>query len=101
MKKTLCLMTLLSTLTVNALADDQARRAADRIVELKDGSSLYIFSDAKMAMRDRNGNVLRMEPGHVMETTNGEKIVMVGNEAARLDGLIRHGHHGAWSREAR
>lgn len=101
MKKTLCLMSLLSVLSVSAFADDQARRAADRIVELKDGSTLYIFSDAKMAMRDRNGRVARMAPGEVMETAGGEKIVMVGNEVARLDAMVRHGHQGAWSREAR
>lgn len=101
MKKTILIAGILAMLGSNAFGDDQARRNAEKVIELKDGSTLYIFKDKKMAMQDKNGRTTRMEPGHVMETKDGDKIIMIGNEVARLDFLIKHGHQGAWSREPR
>ena len=101
MKKSIWLASILSVIAVNALGDDEARRNAEKIIEIKDGSTLYVFRDGKMAMQDQNGRAGRMEPGQVMETKDGGKITMVGNEIARLDSMLKHGHQGAWSREAR
>ena len=56
-------------------------------VELKDGSTVHIFADGKMGMEDRFGRAVFMKPGHVMETKDGKKIVMVGNETGRVDRL--------------
>jgi hypothetical protein len=53
--------------------------------DLKDGSTVYVFKDGKMSMEDRLGRTLGMKAGHVMETKDGQKIIMVGNELARLD----------------
>lgn len=64
---------------------------ADRVansVELKDGSTVHIFADGKMGMEDRFGRAVFMAPGHVMETKDGKKITMNGNEIARVDRLI-------------
>lgn len=82
----------LSMLLSAAVADDAARKEAERIIEMKDGSTLYIFKDKKMAMTDKGGRPTRMKQGHVMETKDGQRIIMVGDEVARLDVLLKDGH---------
>ena len=56
---------------------------------LKDGSTVVVFKDGKMSMQDARGRVVPMKPGHVMETRDGQKIIMIGNEVARLDFVLR------------
>jgi hypothetical protein len=90
---------VLSGLISAVYADDAVLRNAERIIELKDGSKVVVFKDKKMAMRDKNGRTAHMKPGHVMETKDGQQIIMIGNEVARLDWLTRDGHgQGAWGR---
>jgi Copper resistance protein K len=48
---------------------------------------VYVFKDGKMGMEDRLGRVVGMKPGHVMETKDGQRIIMIGNELARLDAI--------------
>ena len=59
-----------------------------QVLNLKDGSSVYIFNDGKMAMETRYGRAQRMNPGMVMETADGQKVTMNGDEVARLDSLL-------------
>ena len=92
MRKTAIATILLSAIMSAAVADDAARAAAERVIEMKDGSTLYIFKDKKMAMRDKYGRATRMDPGQVMETKSGEKIIMVGDEVAWLNFLIKKDH---------
>ncbi|MDP2826683.1 MAG: CopK family periplasmic copper-binding protein, partial [Sulfuritalea sp.] len=77
-----------------AFAHDAASAEAKQVIDLKDGSTLYVFKDGKMAMEDRYGRATRMEPGVAMETRDGQKITMQGDEVARLDSLITQGHLG-------
>ncbi|HEY0906266.1 MAG TPA: periplasmic Cu(I)/Cu(II)-binding protein CopK [Methylophilus sp.] len=60
-----------------------------RAIELKDGSTLYIFKNGKMGMENKSGRAVSMKPGHMMETKDGQKLVMVGNEVMRVDSLLR------------
>lgn len=53
--------------------------------DLKDGSTVYVFKDGKMAMENRLGRAVPMKAGRAMETKDGQRIIMVGNELARLD----------------
>lgn len=55
----------------------------EKVIPLKDGSSVVIFKDGKMAMRDSKGNVSHMKDGHPMETRDGQVIMMKGNEIWR------------------
>lgn len=93
MKKLLIALAL-GCISVAAVASDEARREAEKVIELKDGSTLYIFKDKAMAMEDKQGRAMRMKPGHVMETKDGQQVVMVGDEVARLDWLLRKNHVG-------
>jgi hypothetical protein len=50
---------------------------------LKDGNTVVIFKDGKMAMRDSKGRPLSMKEDHPMETKDGKVIMMRGNELWR------------------
>lgn len=92
MKRSILIAAILSSLLSTAFADDEARNTAEKVIEMKDGSTLYIFKDKKMAVEDKVGRATRMKPGHVMETRDGQQLVMVGDEVARLDWLLKEGH---------
>ncbi len=94
MLKKLLMVAAMSAVATAAFAGDAARAAAEKTIELKDGSTLYIFKDGKMAMEDKFGRATRMKQGHVMETKDGQKIMMHGDEVMRLDSLLRQGHEG-------
>jgi hypothetical protein len=66
----------------------------EKSIELKDGSTVYIFKDGKMGMEDKYGRATYMESGHVMETKDGKKIIMNGNEIWRVDELLHKYHRG-------
>jgi hypothetical protein len=83
MLKQLATVTALIAITSAAFAVDLAN-VAQRF-DLKDGSTVYVFKDGKMSMEDRLGQTKGMKAGHVMETKDGQKIIMVGNEIARLE----------------
>ena len=88
-KKMLAIVAL-SSLGVTAYAVDASQ--VEKSIELKDGSTVYIFKDGKMGMEDKYGRSTYMESGHVMETKDGKKIIMNGNEIWRLDELLHKDH---------
>lgn len=94
MLKKLLMVVAMSAVTVTAFADDAARAEAKQVIDLKDGSTVYIFKDGKMAMEDKLGRVMRMKKDTVMETKDGRKIIMHGDEVMRLDSLLQKGHQG-------
>lgn len=62
---------------------------------LKDGSTVHVFKDGKMGMENPFGRAVSMKDGQVMETKDGSKITMKGNEVFRLDAALntnRRGH---------
>ncbi len=67
----------------------------EKTFKLKDGSSVYVFKDGKMAMEDKLGRVVSMKSGHVMQTADGQSIIMIGNEVARLDWVRKAESAGA------
>ena len=94
MLKKMLMVALMSALSVTAFASDEARAAAKQVIELKDGSTVYIFKDGKMGMEDKVGRAVRMKPDTVMETKDGRKIIMHGDEVMRLDSLLHKNHQG-------
>jgi len=91
MLKRLVTATLLLAVTTAGFAADVSN--VDKRFDLKDGSTVYVFKDGKMSMEDRTGRVVSMKPGHVMETKDNQRIIMVGNELARLE-VIKAIHSG-------
>lgn len=61
----------------------------EKSLQLKDGSTLYLFKDGKMAMEDKYGRAVRMKVGESMTTTDGKSIVITSDEVARLSQAIQ------------
>lgn len=59
-----------------------------KAIQLTDSSTVHIFANGKMAMEDNFGKATYMEPGRAMETRDGKKIIMNGNEVWRLERLL-------------
>lgn len=76
----------IATVAISAFAVDLSQ--VEKSVPLKDGSTVYVFKDGKMAMEDKQGRVARMKPGVAMETKDGQRIVMIGDEVAYLNSLV-------------
>ena len=92
MLKKLLMVVAMSAVTATAFAVDAAQ--VEKSIELKDGSTVYIFKDGKMAMEDKLGRAVRMKKDTVMETKDGQKIIMHGDEVMRLDSLLHKDHRG-------
>ena len=69
-------------LSVSAFAID--REAIEKSVKLKDGSTVHVFKDSKMAMENKFGHPFRMKSGQTMQTADGQSMTMKGDEVARL-----------------
>ena len=46
-----------------------------------------------MAMEDKLGRTVGMKPGQIMETKDGQKIIMHGNEIMRLENILHPVEH--------
>lgn len=58
---------------------------------LKDGTTVHVFADGKMGMENRYGVTVPMKEGEIMQTQDGHKFEMKGNELARTSDLLRQG----------
>ena len=87
MFKKMLLIVAGSMLALSALAVDANK--VEKSIELKDGSTVYLFKDGKMGMESKLGKAVRMKAGHVMETKDGQKIIMMGDEVARLETIMK------------
>jgi len=94
MLQKLLMVVAMSAITATAFASDVARAQAEKVIELKDGSTVYIFKGGKMAMEDKFGRAKRMDQDVVMETKDGQKIIMHGDEVSRLDSLLKQDTRG-------
>ena len=92
MLKKLLMVVAMSAVTATAFAVDAAQ--VEKSIELKDGSTVYIFKDGKMGMEDKLGRAVRMKKDTVMEAKDGQKIIMHGGEVMRLDSLLHKDHRG-------
>lgn len=90
MLKKMLMVAALAMVGASAYAVDASQ--VEKSVALKDGSTVYIYKDGKMGMEDKYGRPAYMAPGHVMETKDGKKIIMDGNEIWRVDELLNPVH---------
>ena len=94
MLKKMVVVAALSAVSVGALATEMdARDAAKQVIDLNDGSIVYVFDGGKMALENKYGIAVRTEPGTVLTTADGRTITMVGDEVARLGELLNEGLH--------
>ena len=76
----------LAMVAMSAFAVDLSQ--VEKSIPLKDGSTVYVLKGGKMGMEDKYGRAVRMEPGVVMETKDGQRIAMIGDEVAYVSSLI-------------
>lgn len=81
MRKTIQALTMAAALGLGGAA--LAAQDGSREIPLKDGTTLIIFKDGKMSMRDAKGRTHSMKDGMRMETKDGQVIMMKGNEVWR------------------
>lgn len=93
---TIALAASLVAVTMPSYAEDALNdnRVVQEKVTLQSGDILYIFTDGKMAKQNAYGRAVLFKDGEVLITKDGRKITPVGNEVARLNGLIRESHQG-------
>lgn len=83
---------LVAVASAPVLAHDAVALAAPQVMNLKDGSTLYVFKDGRMAKEDKFGRAVNLTGGEALETRDGRNLTAVGNEVARLDELLSNGH---------
>jgi len=89
MYKKLLIAAATSMFALSAFAVDTAN--IEKSYELKNGRTVYIFNDGKMGMEDKEGRPVMGTEGNVMETKDGQRIIMMGNEVWRVEGLNNPG----------
>ena len=76
----------LAMISISAFAVDLSD--VEKAVPLNDGSTVYIFKSGKMGMENKYGRAFRMDPGVVMETKDGHRVVMIGDEVSYVKSLV-------------
>ncbi len=84
----------LAGIAAPAFADDAGKQVAKEVIKLKDGSTLYVFKDGKMAKENKIGKVVQLKSGEILEAVDGRKVIAVGNETGPLNSLKKEGHGG-------
>jgi hypothetical protein len=90
MRKIIATAGILAVMSTSVFAQATARPEfphPDAVAQylLKDGSTLYVYKDGKMAMENKVGTAVYMKEGVSMETKDGKKIMMKGNELWRVE----------------
>ena len=84
----------LAGMAAQAQASDALANAVQASVELRDGSTLHIFKDGKMAQESRFGRAVYLNVGASVSTKDGRNIAITSNEVARLGSLLQKEHGG-------
>lgn len=75
-----------------SFAANAAAANAQRMIPLKDGGTLYVFKDGKMAQESKYGRAQRMTIGQTLEAADGQKVMVTSDEVGRLSLLLRKDH---------
>ena len=76
----------MALVALSAFAVDLSQ--VEKSIPLKDGSTVYVLKGGKMGMEDKYGRAARMQPGVIMETKDGQRIAMIGDEVAYVSSLL-------------
>ena len=84
MKSKIAALAFGSLITYAATAQGIDPKDYKRSIELKNGGTVYIFKDGRMAYEDRVGRPVRVKTGEVVETKSGEKLTVRSDDEGRL-----------------
>lgn len=85
-------ISLIGAVALPAIASDAVPSEIEKTIQLKDGGSLHIFKDGKMAKESKFGRAEFIAIGQTLETSDGQSVTVNSNEVARLGLLIKKGH---------
>lgn len=92
MLKNILIVVALTSVSAFAVADENdARNAAKQVIDLQDGSTVYVFTNGKMAVENKYGEAVSTRPGTTLQAKDGSTIVTKGNEVTRLNDLLMKG----------
>ncbi len=91
----IAIFSLMGAIATPSFASDAAVAAAQEIIQLKEGSRLYVFRNGTTALEDRYGRAAYLIKGQVLDAVDGRKITINSNEVARLSILLTQGHEGS------
>lgn len=83
---------LLGIASVSAMAADELPPKLKESIALSDGSTVYVFTDGKMALADKFGRAVPKKVGTTLDAKDGRRVTLNSNESARLDTLQSAGH---------
>jgi hypothetical protein len=76
----------------SAFSMDAVRSEAKQIIALQGGETLYVFEDGLMSKENKFGRPVYLSSGELVQTIDGQKIAVKGNEIARLTAFMNQGH---------
>ena len=92
MLKNILIVVAMSAVSILAAATEMdARNEAKQVIELQDGSKIYVFQNGNMARQDKDGNAVSTKEGTVLQAKDGSNVIMIGNEVSELDSLLKKG----------
>lgn len=84
MKIAIAAVALCSLIAGSSAAQGIDPKDYKRSIELKDGGTVYIFQDGRMAYEDKFGRPVRVKKGDVLETKKGDKLTVKSDDEGRL-----------------
>ncbi|MEO8938273.1 MAG: CopK family periplasmic copper-binding protein [Burkholderiaceae bacterium] len=84
MHKQFAALAIGTLLACSAMAQGVDPKDYDRKIDLKNGETVYIFKDGRMAYEDSYGRPVRVKKGEVLETRQGEKLTVRSDDEGRL-----------------
>ncbi len=84
MMRTIATLALGSLITYTAAAQGIDPKDYERSIELKNGGTVYVFKDGRMAYEDKLGRAVRVKTGEVLETRKGDKLTVRSDDEGRL-----------------
>ena len=95
MLKRMSVVVALSAFVIVAVASESdARNEATKVIDLNDGSIVYVFKSGKMAVENKFGRAVSTKAGTVLKAKDGSDIIMIGNEVGQLHQLLMQGEGG-------
>ena len=70
-----------SVVAVPGIARDALPLATQLTLNLKDGATLYVFKDGKMAKEDRFGRAVYLQPGEVLDWPMAESLPLLATKS--------------------
>ncbi|MEO8411445.1 MAG: CopK family periplasmic copper-binding protein [Propionivibrio sp.] len=91
LKKTLVVIALSAVSVLATATEMDARDAAKQVIDMQDGSTVFVFPGGKMALESKYGQAAEATPGSKLTAKDGSTVTLANNDWAYLDTLLKQG----------